>query len=172
MEPFIGQIMLVGFNFAPQGWSTCSGQLLSIASNTALFSLLGTTYGGDGRTTFQLPDFRGRTFRGVGSGPGLDPITWGQRAGSPTTQLVANNLPPHNHSISLPVSTSAGEETSPAGGYMAVHAGAFNEDPTSGQNSGAGTSGNTGSSTPFNVLNPYLGVYVNIALIGLFPSRS
>lgn len=172
MEPFIGQIMIVGFNFPPRGWASCDGQLLPIASNTALFSLLGTTFGGDGRTTFALPDLRGRTFRHVGTGPGLQPVSWGQRAGSNTRILTVANLPAHNHSVSLPVSTAAGEEASPANNFLANHAGAFAEDPTAGQNSGAGTSGNTGSNTAVDINNPFLGLHVNIALQGLFPSRN
>jgi microcystin-dependent protein len=81
IEPFIGEIMMVGFGFAPRGWALCDGQMLPIAQNTALFSLLGTTYGGDGRTTFALPDLRGRVPVHVGSGPGLTTKTWGQRGG-------------------------------------------------------------------------------------------
>ena len=94
-EPFIGQVMLVGFNFPPRGWSFCEGQLLPISQNTALFSLLGTTYGGDGRTSFGLPDLRGRAPFGPGTRPGLSPVGWGERGGAETRTLVAANLPPH-----------------------------------------------------------------------------
>ena len=96
-EPFIGQIQIFGFNFPPRGWSFCDGQLLPIAQNTALFSLLGTTFGGDGRTTFGLPDLRGRVAIHPGTGPGLPPVTWGQRGGAASTVLTTNQMPNHNH---------------------------------------------------------------------------
>ena len=92
MEPFIGQIIMVGFNFAPRGWAKCQGQLLAIASHQALFSLLGTMYGGDGRTTFGLPDYRGRTPIGEGSGPGLSNVVQGQRIGQETTAFPTGQV--------------------------------------------------------------------------------
>ena len=99
LDPFIGQIELFGFNFAPRGWAKCEGQILSISSNQALFSLLGTTYGGDGRTTFALPDLRGRAALHTGTGPGLSTYSWGQKSGSPSSPLVPAQLPPHTHSV-------------------------------------------------------------------------
>jgi microcystin-dependent protein len=107
-EPYIGEIKIVGFNFAPRGFSTCSGQLLAISSNTALFSLLGTTFGGDGRTTFGLPDFRGRTAIGVGTGPGLTPASWGQRLGTEYTYIQVSNMPAHSHAIGQQTTVPAG----------------------------------------------------------------
>ena len=100
-EPFIGQITLVGFNFAPRGWAFCEGQLLSISQNTALFSLLGTTYGGDGRTTFGLPDLRGRVPIGPGTGPGLPSYSWGQKGGADREALAINQMPGHSHTVAL-----------------------------------------------------------------------
>src|SRR5687767_9318635 len=97
MEPFLGQIQAFGFNFAPRGWAQCQGQLLAINTNTALFSLLGTTYGGNGQTTFALPDFRGRTMVGQGQGPGLSAYTIGQVGGTESVTLTSNNLPAHTH---------------------------------------------------------------------------
>lgn len=97
MEAYLGQVTLVGFNFAPRGSAICLGQIIGIASNTALFSLLGTTYGGDGRTTFGLPDLRGRAPIGVGQGPGFSDIRWGQRSGVQNTTLTSLNLPVHTH---------------------------------------------------------------------------
>jgi len=97
MEPFLGMIQMFGFNFAPRGWAFCDGQLLPIAQNTALFSLLGTTYGGDGRTTFGLPDLRGRSPMHQGNGPGLNNAQLGQRAGSNTHTLNVLEMPSHNH---------------------------------------------------------------------------
>ncbi len=96
-DPFIGQIQTFGFNFAPRGWARCDGQLLPISSNSALFSLLGTTYGGDGRTTFGLPDLRGRAALHQGQGPGLSNRNLGQRAGAENTTLTVNQMPSHNH---------------------------------------------------------------------------
>ena len=95
MDPFIGLIVMFGGNFAPRGWALCDGQLLSISSNSALFSILGTTYGGDGRTTFGLPDLRGRVPMHPGTGPGLSPRTLGQKSGTETVQLTTAQLPPH-----------------------------------------------------------------------------
>jgi microcystin-dependent protein len=98
-QPFIGEIMLFGGNFVVTDWAFCDGQLLAIMSNTALFSILGTTYGGDGRTTFALPDLRGRSAIHVGTGPGLSPIRWGDSSGTETTTLTTNNLPSHTHTV-------------------------------------------------------------------------
>lgn len=172
MEPFIGQIMPVGFSFPPRGWALCDGAILAISTNTALFSLLGTTFGGDGRTTFGLPDLRGRSIRHVGNGPGVDPISWGQRGGFNDRTLSVANLPSHTHTVSVGVSTDAGEEASPAGQVIASSAASFNEDPTSGQTLGGVSAGNTGGGAALNVDNPFLGLYVCIALVGIFPSRS
>src|SRR5207253_10775579 len=108
MDPFVAAIRIFPFNFAPKGWAFCSGQLMPISQNTALFSILGTTYGGDGRTTFALPDLRGRTAIGAeGAAPGLSYYTLGQATGSATTVLSASQLPPHNHAISGTITISA-----------------------------------------------------------------
>src|SRR5690606_5156315 len=96
-EPFLGEIRMVGFNFAPRGWAFCQGQLLSIAQNSALFSLLGTMYGGNGTTTFALPDLRGRSPVGMGNGPGLTPITQGELAGTENVTLLSTQMPMHTH---------------------------------------------------------------------------
>ncbi|MEY2490474.1 MAG: hypothetical protein QOC70_2416, partial [Verrucomicrobiota bacterium] len=98
-EPFIGELMLVPYNFAPRGWAFCQGQLLSISQNTALFSLLGTTFGGNGVTTFGLPDLRGRCALSAGQGPGLSNYDLGQQSGSETVTLDPNQLPVHGHSV-------------------------------------------------------------------------
>ncbi|HPF12564.1 MAG TPA: tail fiber protein [Flavobacteriaceae bacterium] len=172
MDPFIGQIQPFGFNFAPAGWARCDGQLLAISTNTALFSLLGTIYGGDGRTTFAIPDLRGRSIRHQGSGPGINPLTIGQRGGSNSVTLNTTNMPSHNHGVAVAVSTAAGEEAAPNGNVVANHAGAFNEDATSGQNLGGVSQSNVGGNVPFNIDNPYLTVNVCIALFGIFPSRN
>lgn len=106
MDPFIGQIMAVGFNFAPRGWALCDGQLLTISENVVLFSLLGTTYGGDGRTTFALPDLRGRVAIHAGNGPGLSSYNLGNKGGAENLTLMQSQMPRHNHSANLTFETT------------------------------------------------------------------
>src|SRR5438132_3777791 len=98
-QPFLGMIAIFPYNFAPAGWAFCAGQILPIAQNTALFSLLGTTYGGNGQTTFALPDLRSRAPVGAGQGPGLSNIDLGEVSGAESATLLINNLPSHNHSV-------------------------------------------------------------------------
>ncbi|MCW5520268.1 phage tail protein [Aureitalea sp. L0-47] len=172
MEPFVGQIQAFGFNFAPRGWAQCAGQLLPIAQNQALFSLLGTIYGGDGRTTFALPDLRGRSIVGEGNGPGLSNITMGEKGGTETITLNANNVPAHAHGVSVPVSSTAGEEGTANGQVIADHAGGFNEDVTAGAALKAFNTANAGNGQAFGSRNPFLGINVCIALIGTYPSRN
>ena len=165
-EPFIGEIRMFGFNFAPRSWSFCDGQLLPINQNSALFSLLGTTYGGDGRTTFGLPDLRGRfpLHSGNGSaGPGLTARNLGSKSG-----LQDTTLPAHTHSV--PVSANIGNETSPVGNVPAVaNDGESNYSDTSTANSSTAVTGNSPVDTN---MPPYLAINFCIALTGLFPSRS
>ena len=106
VEPFIGEISMVAFTFAPRGWAFCDGQLLAISQNTALFSLIGTTYGGDGRTTFALPDLRGRVPLHMGNGPGLTSRPEGQKGGSETVTLTVSQMPAHNHQANASSTTS------------------------------------------------------------------
>ena len=119
MDPFIGMIVMFGGNFAPRGWATCDGQLLSISQNTALFSILGTTYGGDGRTTFGLPDLRGRVAIHPGTGPGLTNYKLGQKSGVNDVTLQVAQIPPHNHDVAPGARNGGGDETNPGGGFMA-----------------------------------------------------
>jgi microcystin-dependent protein len=128
-EPFIGMIILVGFNFAPRGWAVCNGQLLPISQNTALFSLLGTTYGGNGQTTFALPDLRGRVPNGMGQGPGLSNYTIGQVGGVEGVTLTVNQMPAHTHVITpgglaatSRVKNAAGNRQTPVGNVPAIEA--------------------------------------------------
>ena len=166
MEPFIGQVIMFGGNFAPRTWAFCEGQLLAISSNSALFSILGTTYGGDGRTTFALPDLRGRTAIQQGNGPGLSDRRLGQKGGTETNTHVLSNLPSHNHTVGVPTSTGAGGE---AEGFLAA-ADIYAEDSNS---TYAGvTVTNAGSSQAVNNLQPYIAVNYIIALYGIYPSRS
>lgn len=180
-EPFVGEIRMVGFNFAPNGWALCQGQLLPISTNAALFSLLGTTYGGNGTSTFGLPDLRGRAPVGMGLGPGLTDIVQGEMAGTETVTLLATNMPMHTHPTSVQV---AGTATSPVNAPSATNSvlGASgvgqgnatiwstemaNPIALSGVQGGA-----AGGSQPFGNRNPYLGTNFIIALNGIFPSRS
>ena len=117
MEPFIGQIQLFGFGWAPVGWAVCNGQLLAISQNTALFSLLGTTYGGDGRTTFGLPDLRGRVPLGLGQGPGLSTYDLGQVGGEESVTLTTAQLPSHNHGMQGSASAHREEPGEPGAGF-------------------------------------------------------
>jgi microcystin-dependent protein len=171
MEPFLGQIKMFAGNFAPRGYAFCDGQLLSIASNTALFSLLGTIYGGDGRTTFGLPDLRGRLPVHQGTGFGLTPRNIGQKAGVETVVLTAGQLPVHTHT---PQATNIpGSGSSPAG---AVPAGATGgsyytaEEPTEEMN--AGVVSNAGGNQQHTNVMPFFCINFIIALTGLYPSRT
>jgi microcystin-dependent protein len=174
-EPFIGEIKIVGFNFPPRNWASCDGQLLSIAQNSALFSLFGTYYGGDGRTTFGLPDLRGRFPMHYGSGPGLTPRTIGQKSGAENETLTVAQLPSHSHSGTVAVSTAEGDRTSPSGAYLARP-----EEPvqpyagTTGDTLGAGSvqTYNTGSGQTFDTMNPFIVLNFVVALSGIFPSRN
>nr|WP_294938427.1 tail fiber protein [uncultured Flavobacterium sp.] len=181
-EPFIGEIKILGFNFAPRGYQTCSGQIMAIASNTALFSLLGTYYGGNGQTTFALPDLQGRMPIGQGQGPGLPSYSIGEVAGTPTTSLTMANMPAHNHpatgiTVNMPVSTGGADASSPEGAYLAnTGVEVFSSISTAGKNYGAlavsGATGISGSSNPFSIMNPYLVINYSIATEGIFPSRN
>jgi len=171
VEPFIGEIRWVGFNFAPTGWATCDGQILAISQNTALFSLLGTTYGGDGKTTFALPDLRGRVPLHSGQGPGLSQRTIGEKGGAETVTLTTSQLPAHTHQA---VGTSnVATAVSPAAGVWATKTrtplyGAAG----SNANMAAGAIGPTGGNQPHENMPPFLGLTCIIALQGIFPSRN
>ena len=171
MQPFIGQIMAAGFNFAPRGWTLCQGQLLAISSNTALFSLLGTTFGGDGRTTFGIPDLRGRVMVSPGTGPGLSPYSWGQVGGQEFVTLNVQEIPSHNHYVRL-----GGTASTPAGSNSLIGNLTGTDiifDPTSSGNTMASNAiTNTGGTQSHENRMPFLGVYRSIALVGIYPSRN
>lgn len=177
MDPFIGQILMVGFNFAPQGWALCNGQLLSISQNTALFSLLGTTYGGDGVTNFALPNLQGRVPIHAGQSPGTSSYTLGQQAGTENVGLNVGNLPQHTHTANC--SNTPGPNANPTGGVWAQVNDASGRSPviypgyaTSANAQMAPTAiGPTGGNQPFSVVQPYLCVNFIIALQGIYPSR-
>jgi len=171
-EQFIGEIKFVGFNFAPAGWALCDGSLLRIANNTALFSLLGTTYGGDGVTTFALPDLRGRLPVGVGQGAGLTNRDLGQTGGAEQVTLTAEQMPAHSHSLNA--SSAVANSTSPGGNLLAE-----TKNPGKETYSTAGASatlnpaaiGSAGSGQPHENMPPFLTLNCIIALTGIFPAR-
>ena len=178
-SPFLGEIRLFGFNFAPRGWAFCQGQLIAIAQNSALFALLGTIYGGDGQTTFALPDLRGRVPVSFGQGPGLPNVTQGQRAGEVNHTLNVNEMPGHNHAATaqLNASGSAGNSTTPSGNFPAVSTARDNVySNASGATLNAAAAQVTvaaaGGSQPHNNMQPYLGLNFCIAVEGIFPSRN
>ncbi len=170
-DPFIAEVRMWGLNFAPRSWALCNGQLLPIAQNTALFSLIGTTYGGDGRTTTGLPNLQGRAAMHFGNGPGLSPRRLGERGGSTTTALSVARMPSHGHGPLKGVEEDA-TSADPAGKYLAE----ADED----------TYGGSGTSTPMNAntvgaagggqahenRQPYLAINFCICLQGTYPSRS
>ena len=166
MEPFIGQIMLFAGNFAPRGWAFCNGQLLPIAQNQALFSILGTTYGGDGRVTFALPDLQGRSPMHWGNGPGLTPRTLGERSGAETVTLLQNNLPAHTHAFLASSAAGAGDPEN-----RSVAAAKAYGPAVSLTNFAPSSIGATGGSQPHDNMQPYLTINYMIALVGIFPSR-
>lgn len=199
-DPFMGEIRMVGFNFAPRGWATCQGQIMAIAQNSALFALLGTIYGGNGQTTFGLPNFSGRSPVGQGTGPGLTPITIGEVAGTENITMNINQMPMHTHvatassstgtaQIAVPAATTGTTQATPSTGTVlgpiaaAGRAGTlyctgaadttlapFNSNVT--VQAPTITVGTAGSSQPLPLRNPYLGTNFIIALEGIFPSRN
>lgn len=184
MDPMMAQIIMFAGNFAPRGWAFCEGQLLPISSYSALFSLLGTTYGGDGRTTFALPDFRGRAPLQPGNGPGLSHIAAGQKGGAEVHALTQAEMPAHNHDGSTLNGTVGcneedGDSEDPQGRSIGLSASdtPYNSQPNdkamkANDITMSGTTGNAGGSQPFSVRNPYIGCNYIIALQGVYPSRS
>lgn len=168
-EPFLAEIRIVGFNFAPRGWAFCDGQILPINQNQSLYSLLGTTYGGDGRTSFALPDIRGRTPIHVGQADGAD-HTLGQKSGEETHTLSAAEMPQHNHAVNA--SDAAVNNPQPGGNRpgnvtnLAYHAASNSKNMSSSMIS------NAGGGQAHNNMQPYLALNFCIALRGLFPSRN
>ncbi|WP_082608026.1 phage tail protein [Acidovorax sp. Root219] len=171
-EPFIGEIRHFAFSFAPRGWMACQGQILSIAQNTALFSILGTTYGGNGQTTFALPNFAGRTPIQQGQGPGLSPYVLGEQLGATTVTLTAAHIPPHTHLVSAVA--AVGTSDAPAGNALAQSS--IRSDlyaATAPDTAMSSFAVNTaGGGQPHNNMPPYMAVGLCIATEGIFPSRN
>lgn len=173
-SPFVAEIRIFPFNFAPRGWAFCNGQLMSISQNTALFSLVGTTYGGDGRTTFGLPNLQGSAPMHPGQGPGLSLHDLGEQSGSPTVALLQTEMPNHGHTVTAhgtPPPANAG--TPNASVVLARSSGATAYTAAAnlvGMNQSA--TAVAGSSSPHNNLMPYLTLNFCIALQGIFPPRT
>jgi len=180
MEGTMSEIRFFAGNFQPKNWAYCQGQILAINTNTALFSLLGTTYGGNGQTTFALPNFSSRTPVGTGSGPGLASIELGEIAGSPTQTLLISNLPAHNHpgqcAIAVPAYSESGTGSDPTGAILASKTGLYKTGATPDSAlaaiGGNVTVGIAGNSQPMDVEQPYLGMNIIICLYGIYPSRN
>lgn len=176
-DPFLGEIRMVGFNFAPYGWAFCNGQTLAISANTALYSLLGTYYGGNGVSTFNLPNLQSRVPIGMGSGTGLSPYTIGQTGGTEKTTLTANNLPTHTHGFALQANNGAGTTSNPTNAVPAVPQDADGNPTVAYAATGNATmapqtTSPAGSNVAFPNLPPYLAVNYVIALQGIYPSRN
>ena len=170
--PFVAEIRMFGCNFAPTGWAQCDGQLISIAQNTALFSLLGTAYGGDGQSTFGLPNLQGSVPVNAGQGPGLSVYLLGQSGGSESVTLLPTEMP--NHSHAMMASSQPGEDATPTTEALARSVNASLYQPTANANvvplSGQAVAP-AGSSLPHNNMMPYLVINFCIALQGVFPQR-
>ncbi len=178
----MSQIIAFGCNFAPRGWVACNGQLLSIAQNTALFSLLGTTYGGNGTTTFGIPDLRGRAPLHLGQSPGTSNYTQGQMGGTETTTILSNNMPQHTHAITVVASQRAsagpGNSENPVGNIPASSGQSENFTAPGSVATNAGglsvsaTAAPAGGSTPISIVQPYVVLNWCIATQGIYPSRN
>ena len=184
-NPFIATIIPFSGNFAPRGWALCDGQLLAISQNDALFSILGTIYGGDGRTTFALPDLRGRSAIHAGSGNGLSTVKLGDRLGNEINTITSNQMPSHKHnassvvnSVSISVNSATGEENTPVGQHLAGGTNIYSDEVGANQflggvsATGTTTLNTNGGSQPVNNRQPSLGINYIIALQGIYPSRS
>lgn len=169
-EPYVGEIRMIAGNFAPRGWAYCDGQLLAISQNDALFGLLGTIYGGDGRTTFGLPDLRGRLPVHAGSGPGLSPRRLGSKGGAEDVTLTVNQLPSHTHTFHA--NTAAANTPESQGKVLAARGATplFSKN-AAGAGMAASMIGNTGGAGSHNNMMPAQCVHFIIALFGVFPSR-
>ncbi len=182
MEGTLAEIRMFAGNFSPRGWQFCNGQLLAISQWTAVFALVGTTYGGNGQTTFGMPDFRGRIARGAqfSTGPGLAPVDLGEMSGSPSVTLLSTNLPAHNHpltgTVNLQVNNDTAGLTDDASNKRFAATGAIftaaatDLVPMASMQSTLAT-GFNGSNQPFSNRSPYLGMNIIICVEGIFPSR-
>jgi microcystin-dependent protein len=181
MDSYLGQVIMFAGNFAPRGWVFCQGQLMSIAQNTALFSILGTTYGGDGQTTFAMPDLRGRVAVGTGQGPGLSAWDLGQLEGNEVISLNISEMPMHNHNVVVS-NNAATAATGTNNGYLAAANGTYGGDPVNvniynndtapADILGVKSIAPAGGSTPHPNIQPSLGLNYIICTEGIFPTRN
>lgn len=172
LDPFLGEIIMFGGNFEIFGFASCNGQLLSIAQNTALFSLIGTYYGGDGVTSFGLPDLRGRVPINQGQGPGLSNFIMGQNGGTETVTLLSTQMPQHTHTLASNSATANSDN--PTNNYWAAQPAMaqYAANPTASSSMKANALGNAGGNQPHNNMEPYLIINYEIALQGIYPSRN
>jgi microcystin-dependent protein len=171
-EPYLGEIRMFGGNFAISGWSMCNGQLLGISQNAALFSLLGTSYGGNGTSNFALPDMRGRAPIHQGQGPGLSTYVLGEVLGTQAVTLTTQQMPLHTHIYTPQANNGAGTGARPGGGYLSNSGATLYNSATDGTTMGPQTLSQAGGSQPFSIIQPVLCVTFLIALNGIFPSRN
>jgi microcystin-dependent protein len=170
MDNFLGEIRIFGGNFAPLGWALCEGQLLSISQNAALFSIIGTTFGGNGTSTFALPDLRGRVPIDQGTGAGLAPYTIGQQGGMENVTLLAGQMPPHSHAVNA--YNGAGDKSTVAGSLPANGAKPdYYSDLAGSTTMNPSTIASAGGGLPVSILQPYLTLNFILARTGIFPSR-
>lgn len=172
MEPFIGMMVMFGGNFAPRNWALCDGTLLSISQYQALFSILGTTYGGDGRTTFALPEMRGRVPMHPGSGPGLTTRRLGEKSGTENVTLTTNQIPSHNHTATLKGSDEDANIGETDAASLANFTGYVADAPNTDMNAGSITVAHNGGGHSHTNVQPFLCVNFLIALVGTYPSRN
>lgn len=168
-DPFVAEIRIFPFNFAPRGWAWCDGQLLPLSQNTALFSLLGTTYGGDGKSNFALPNLQGRAPMHPGQGPGLSLHDLGEQSGSETVTLLQSEIPAHTHSLNM--SSRSSDNLNPAGLALGTGNAIYSTAPSPQVSMAGATLAPVGGDQPHNNMMPYLTFYFNIALQGVFPPR-
>ncbi len=173
-DPLLGEIKLFAGNFAPKGWAFCAGQVLPISQYAAMFSILGTTYGGNGTSNFQLPDLRGRVAVGQGQGNSLSDIVLGEMAGAASATLLTSNMPSHSHTVKVNGDTN-GMTATVAGNYLNGKTESGESVASTGPTLttlNAATVGLTGSNLPFSIMPPYLGLNYIIAMAGVFPTRN
>jgi microcystin-dependent protein len=171
-DPFVAEIRIFPFNFAPKGWAWCDGQILPISQNTALFSLVGTTYGGNGQSTFALPDLQGSAPMHPGQGPGLSLHDLGEESGVETVTLLQSEIPAHTHRLSAQTTDNADVTNPNPGSTFAPSTGGTLYQNTSNTQLASQALPVVGGSQPHNNMQPYLTLYFNIALQGVFPPRN
>ena len=169
-DPFVAEIRIFPFNFAPQGWAWCDGQLLPLSQNTALFSLLGTTYGGNGKSNFALPDLQGRAPMHPGQGPGLSLHDLGERGGSDTVTLLESEIPSHRHGLRADVLDLADTNVANPAASFGLSTGGTLYQPATNTTLSANALAPAGGDQPHNNMMPYLTFYFCIALQGIYPS--